>query len=306
MTTKYDILGLGCTAVDELLYVNDYPPADGKARVLRREQHCGGLTATALVAAARLGGRCAFAGVLGNDDRSRFVLKKLKDERVDVRHAVIRADARPIRSTIIVEESPKTRTIFYDIENVQGAHAQLPEEKMIRSSRVLIVDNFGMTGMIRATRIARSAGIPVVADFEAADAPDFVTLLKLVDHLVISEHFARKLTGKSQPAAATVKLWNKNRKVVIVTCGAKGCHYMTDGDRPPKFFPAFPVKALDTTGCGDVFHGAYALGLARNLELTERIRFAAAAAAIKATRHGGQAGIPTLKAVEAFLKHAKP
>ncbi len=305
MPAKFDILGLGCTAVDELLYVQGYPPADGKARVLRREQHCGGLTATALVAAARLGGRCAFAGVLGNDDRSRFVLECLRREGVNVRHAVIRADARPIRSTIVVEESRKTRTIFYDVDQVEGADANSPTAEMICSSRVLLVDNFGIPGMIRATRIARAADVPVVADFEAGEGPGFSSLLRLVDHLVLSEHFARKLTGKHHPADAALKLWNKNRQAVIVTCGAKGCHYVTNGDGPAKSLPAFRVKALDTTGCGDVFHGAYALGLARNLELTERIRFAAAAAAIKATRHGGQAGIPTLKTVEAFLKQAR-
>ena len=216
---------------------------------------------------------------------------------------MIRADARPIQSTVVVEESRSTRTLFYHIDQVRGADSKFPAKQIIRSSRVLLVDNFGIPGMIRAVRIARAAGIPVVADFEGDDdASGFSTLLNLVDHLVLSESFARKVTGARKPSAAALRLWNKNRQVVIVTCGANGCHYLTPGDASPKFLPAFKIKALDTTGCGDVFHGAYALALARNLELTERIRFAAAAAALKATRHGGQAGIPTLKAVEKFLR----
>jgi sulfofructose kinase len=303
---EFDILGLGCTALDELLYVEAYPPADGKERVHRRERQCGGLTATALVAAARLGAKCAYAGALGQDEQSRFVLRCLQRENIDISHAVRRASARPIQSVIIVDKRRKTRTVFYDSRQVKGADSESPAPELIRSTRVLLVDNFGLEGMARAARLARTAGIPVVGDFESNDGPGFSKLLRLVDHLVLSEAFACTLTGAKDPGGAIFKLWNRDRQVVIVTCGAKGCCYSEVGSNAPKFVPAFRVKALDTTGCGDVFHGAYALALARNLELTERIRFASAAAALKATRHGGQAGIPTLAVVERFLKQFKP
>jgi len=69
----------------------------------------------------------------------------------------------------------------------------------------------------------------------------------------------------------------------------------------PDYQPAYRVQVMDTTGCGDVFHGAYASALVRGLELPERIRFASAAAALKATQPGGQAGIPSRAAVEEFL-----
>src|ERR1043165_5224 len=92
---QFDVLGLGCAAVDDILYVEQYPRADAKVRVLRRERHCGGLTATALVAAARLGAKCAFAGTLGFDEGSEFVLETMWRESIDVRHAVRRKDAGP-------------------------------------------------------------------------------------------------------------------------------------------------------------------------------------------------------------------
>src|SRR6516165_9872135 len=104
-----DILGLGCVAVDDLLYVASYPPADAKVPVRHRERQCGGLTATALVAAARLGARCAFAGVLGDDDDSRFVTAALERNGIDTTHVIRRSEARPIRSTIIVDEERQTR-----------------------------------------------------------------------------------------------------------------------------------------------------------------------------------------------------
>jgi len=305
VASKFDILGLGCTAVDELLYVAAYPPADGKMRVRRRERRCGGLTATALVAAARLGGKCAFAGVLGKDEQSRFVLDCLEQEKIHINHYVCRSDARPIQSTVVVDERRKTRTIFFDTNHAWGADTKAPTEAVIRSTRVLLVDNFGIEGMVRAARIARSAGIPIVADFEDSDSPGFSKLLELVDHLILSEGFARKLTGAKHPAEAARALWTNGRAVVIVTCGAKGCYYLAADDERPKSVPAFRVKALDTTGCGDVFHGAYALALARKLELRERIRFASAAAALKATRHGGQTGIPTRQRVNKLLQRSK-
>jgi sugar/nucleoside kinase (ribokinase family) len=297
-----DVLGLGCVAVDDLLYVTAYPPADAKEQVQRRERQCGGLTATALVAAARLGARCAYAGVLGFDADSQFVVDCFQREQIDVTHLVRRSDARPIRSTIIVDESRQTRNIFFDLSGSVGATPDRPAAEVIRSSRILFVDHYGLEGMIRAARIARAAGIPVVADLERDEWSGFAELLGLVDHLIVSRRFAAQLTGTDHPAAATERLWHAERQAVVVTCGDDGCWYRgAAADAAPRHQPAFPVATVDTTGCGDVFHGAYASALARDLDLRERIRFASAAAALKATRRGGQAGIPSRQETEAFL-----
>ncbi len=302
VNSRIDILGLGCAAVDELVYVGAFPPADAKTRVLRWEQHCGGLTATALVAASRLGAKCAFAGVLGNDAQSSVVLNAFRDEGIDISRVICRDGARPVRSVIVVDEKRRTRNVFFDINGAAGADDKKPSKELIRSAKVLFVDNFGIEGMIRAAKIAGAAGIPVVADFESSNPSRFDELFALVDHLILSEVFACQFSGASSPATAATKLWNPRRKVVIVTCGAKGCIYVNRGAQTPKQIPAFKVKARDTTGCGDVFHGAYAAALARGMELPERIQFASAAAAIKATHRGGQAGIPTLAVVEKFLR----
>jgi sugar/nucleoside kinase (ribokinase family) len=297
-----DVLGLGCVAVDDLLYVAVYPPADAKEQVQRRERQCGGLTATALVAAARLGARCAYAGVLGFDADSQFVVDCFQREQIDVTHLVRRPDARPIRSTIIVDESRQTRNIFFDLSGSVGATPDRPSAEVIRASRILFVDHYGLEGMIRATRIARAAGIPVVADLERDEWSGFAELLGLVDHLIVSRRFAAQLTGADHPAAAAEQLWHAERQAVVVTCGGDGCWFRgASADIAPRHQPAFPVSTVDTTGCGDVFHGAYASALARDLDLSARIRFATAAAALKATRRGGQAGIPSRLETEAFL-----
>jgi sugar/nucleoside kinase (ribokinase family) len=298
-----DVLGLGCAAVDDIVYVEEYPPADAKVRVLRRERHCGGLTATALVAAARLGARCAFAGTLGFDEGSEFVLETMRREKIDIRHVVRRKDAGPVRSVIVVDEHRRTRNVFADVSAVRGADAKKPAREVIESARVLFIDHFGVQGNIRAARIARRSGISIVSDFEHHEDPRFAELLTLVDHPIFSHRMAEVLAGDKQPGRAAEKLWSEQRQTVMVTCGAHGVWYVARESRPTaRHVPAFQVNAIDTTGCGDVFHGAYAAALARSLPLEERIRFASATAALKATQHGGQAGIPSRAAVEKFLR----
>jgi sugar/nucleoside kinase (ribokinase family) len=303
MQPPYDVLGLGCTAVDELLYVPRYPEADRKVRVLRSERQGGGLGMTALVAAARLGARCAYAGVLGPDALSQFVEATMRDEGIDTSPSVRRDDACPIHSVIVVDTECHTRNIFYEVAGRTGADDESPAAAIIQAARVLFIDHYGSDGNIRAATIARQAGVAVVADFERDDVPRFSEMLALVDHLIISRDFALKLTGAASPAAAATALWRTDRQAIVVTCGSDGCWSLgNDVAGQPQHLPAFRVETVDTTGCGDVFHGAYAAALARGLPLAERVRFAAAAAAIKATRPGAQAGAPTYAEVETFLQ----
>ena len=183
-----------------------------------------------------------------------------------------------------------------------SADASWPPEDVVRAARVLLVDNCGVEGMIRAARIARDAGIPVVADFESAEDPLFPQLLALVDHLILSRDFALKMTGEQDPALAAQSLWAPGRRAVVITCGKDGCWYVSD-QQPgiPRHQPALAVEAVDTTGCGDVFHGAYAAALVHGLDIPAAVRFATVAAGLKATCRGGQLGIPTRSAVEAQM-----
>jgi sulfofructose kinase len=297
-----DILGLGGVAVDDLLFVASYPPPDQKAPVLARDRQCGGLTATALVAASRLGARCSYAGVLGDDELSRYVEGRLQQEGISLEHLACRPPARPVSAFIIVDQTTGSRNIFFDLNGAIGAGDDWPPAEVIQSCRVLFVDSIGMQGMIRAARIARAAGIPVVADIES-DSPLFAELLGEIDHLIVSWEFVQGYTAAATPSEAARKLWSPKREVVIVTCGAAGCWYLSREDpAQARHVPAFQVQVVDTTGCGDVFHGAYAAALVKGLDLYERIRYASGAAAIKATARGGQAGAPTAQALEAFLK----
>jgi sugar/nucleoside kinase (ribokinase family) len=228
----------------------------------------------------------------------------MQGEGIDLQYLARRAEARPIRAVILVDQARQTRTIFYDLAGAVGADPTVPTADMIGSTRVLLVDQFGVEGMIRAARLARAVGVAVVADFEDNSSPGFDELVRWVDHLIVSLGLATAVTGEHRPAAAAQALLKTGCKTAAVTCGADGCWYCdATTTATPRHQPAFSVAVLDTTGCGDVFHGAYASALARGVELAERVRFAAATAALKATRPGGQAGIPARGVVEAFLEN---
>lgn len=303
---QWDIIGLGCASVDDLLYVSELPKPDEKMAVQSRERQCGGLTGTALVTASRMGARCAYAGLLGRDELSRVVEENFSREGVDVTFAPRDPAARVVYSLVVVAAATGSRNIFFQATGRIGAHETLPGEAVLRSARVLFLDQYGMAGNLRAARVARSAGVAVVADLEDDTDPRFNELLALIDHVIISEPFACKITGAASPQAAldrlweTDHLWDMDRQAVVVTCGAAGT-WFSGTDRVPRHQPAFQVPAVDTTGCGDVFHGAYAAALIQGMPLAQRVAFAAATAALKATKPGGQRGIPNRSEVERFL-----
>jgi sulfofructose kinase len=298
-----DVLGLGAVAVDDLVYVEEFPQPDSKVIVSGRERQSGGLAGTALVAASRLGCSCAYAGTLGDDELSRFVIEGLKAEGVSAEWIVHRDEARPFHGTIIVDTKAMTRTILVDSRGAIGADSSLPEASLIRSIRVLLVDAHGLPGMLRAARIAREAGIPVVGDFEKPKPPPFEELLSLVDHLIIPRELARELSGKSGESEIVRALLHPSRSVVVVTAGEEGSWYASAETGQSVFHqPAFGIDTVDTTGCGDVFHGAYAAGLVWGTAVSERVRFASAVAALKATSQGGQKGIPTREQTQEFLQ----
>jgi ribokinase len=292
-----DVIALGAVAVDSLVYVDAYPPPDTKVSVRRSLQQCGGLSATALVAAARLGASCAYAGLLGFDADSEFVSQAMLAEGIDLTHVAREVGAGPVHSTIIVGAQGDTRNIFTEHPARTGAHETLPAEELIRSARVLHVDHLGIPGMIRAARIARAAGVAVVSDLERDEFDGVDELFSLVDHLIISEGFALQRTGAQDAATAARALWTPARRTVVVTTGANGCVFTFDG-AAVQTQPALAVNVVDTTGCGDVFHGAYCAALARRMPLDECVRIATVAASLKATRPGAQAGAPFWRQVE--------
>lgn len=291
----WDILGFGAVAVDDLVYLDAFPQPDSKVRVRARERHGGGLCATALVAAARLGARCAYSGVLGIDELSRFSLDELRREGIDVSQVLEDSQARPAHSTILVEAERGTRTILSFNQNVTPYPPERITPQVLVGARVVFLDHTTAHSGSAIISAARQAKIPTVADIERM-APGVETWIGRVDHLIIGQKMALELTGHANAAKAARQLRN-GRAMAIVTRGERGsvaCGRETEGQVLE--VAAFEVEAVDTTGCGDVFHGAYAAELAHGSDVETRLQIASAVAAMKARHRGGRGGLPNREA----------
>jgi ribokinase len=301
---EHDIFGLGTIAVDDCLYVDSYPPPDQKVRVNRVGRNVGGQIATALATACRLGAHCAYGAILGEDELSTAAFQALKTAGVDCRFVQRAPGAGPLHSIIILDEKAGTRNIFFDVSRAAPVPASQITPAMMGAIRVLLIDQFGPDTAIHAALCARQAGAAVVMDLEWPDAPRIDELIPLADHLLVPRDFAAACTGFKTPWQATEELHRRSpRACTAVTCGPEGCYYLLAsapvGD--VQHLPAPRVESLETTGCGDVFHGAYAAALAGGKDILECLQFASAAAAVFTTRPSGWQHLPATADVDRLM-----
>jgi sulfofructose kinase len=299
----WDVLGFGAVAVDDLVYLDGYPLPDSKTPVCAEQREGGGLAGTALVAAARLGARAAYLGILGQDELSRFTIAELEREGVDCTHVRRAEGARPVHSTIIVDRCSGQRTILYCMAGVTPMTRADLTADLLGATRVLFVDSTMAPAALYALDLARAQHIPVVADLEHAHREGVLELARGVDHLIVGSDFAAQATGESDPAEMVLALRSPLHTACVVTAGSRGCWYTSrqlgDGVHHT---PACQVQVVDTTGCGDVFHGAYAASIARGDGVARAIAIATTAAGLKATQPGGRRGIPDRNTLERFLR----
>lgn len=298
----YDVIGIGVSAVDDTLTIEKYPQPNVKVPVLDSTRHGGGLACTATAAAAVLGGHTAFIARFGEDELSDYIREILAQRGVDVSHIVHDSVGQPYHSRILIDASTGERTVFYDQRRFKPVQPEDLPDALLACTAVLLVDFLNCPSPIDLVLKARRWGVPVVADLEA-QLPESKLLAQQVDHLVVPEEFARWLTGEPDLQRACAALAETPRAATVVTAGADGCWWTDSAAQPPVHLPAFAVKAVSTNGCGDTFHGAYALAIARQLTIAEAVVFASACAAIKAAGvGGGWDALPTAEQVAAFLR----
>ena len=198
-TVRWDVLGMGVIAVDDLIYVDHYPEPDTKMQAQEMRRYGGGLAATAMVAAARLGARAAFYAFLGDDELSQFSREQLALEHVDHAPVISCPGARPYHSVVIVDTGTGQRTIVYSVDGVRHLTPEDVDPALVKACRLLFVDHHVAEAGLRAMEIAHQNGIPAVADIE--HVPDRATaqLLDQVDHLVVGIELGKAVTGENEP-----------------------------------------------------------------------------------------------------------
>lgn len=297
MPGPLQIIGFGALSIDEIVYV-DRPMTAGKGRVIDRLTDHGGNIATALVAAAALGARAGFIGWLRDITPEDIAASELVLHGVDISFAPRRPDARAIRSAITVG-SDGERFIAYDDAVPHGTDDTLPDA-VLAQAKVLLIDGYATHSPGVVAR-ARRLGLAIVADIEWSLGAATETLLSLSDHLVLPYAFGQSQTGEDDPGAILRALWAPGRAAVILTRGEQGSYVRQAGDNTLWHIPAHRVQAVDTTGAGDCFHGAYAYALAQGHSALDSAVFANAAAAISVSGHGGRKALPDLAACQARL-----
>ncbi len=301
MLNAPNLVGFGSVAVDDLLYLPFYPEPDSKIHVEKHLRLGGGLAGTALVAAARLGAKPAYFGVFGENDLSNFTLQSFQEEGVQTHLCLREVEAKPLHSIIIVDRSSGQRTILFSTDGFYTPPVQAITADKFDGCGMIFIDTFSLPIIDHVCSLAHSYTIPVIADIEHTDILFHKHAFDGISHLILNRKIAQQLTSRGQPADILASLETKQRAASVLTDGANGC-WFKENNEPSFYLPTFPINAVDTTGCGDVFHGSYAAAILRGVCIPEAVLQASAAAALKATRPGGRAGIPNLSQLLEFIE----
>lgn len=294
-----DVLGIGYSAMDYMGIVPRYPELDEKVEMTQFTRQGGGPCATAMVTVARLGGKASYVGKMGDDDFGRFMLDQLSAEGVETSRVVIEPGAQSQFSFIVVDADTGKRTIYWTRSEIPSLRAEEIRREHVLSARVLHVDGHDLLAAAQAVRWANEANIPVVFDGGTARGGSDL-MVDHADYAVVSRRFARAFTGEEDPEAGAKALFRGRHRLAAVTMGEEGCVYVTS--EGTFYQPAFEVGVVDTTGAGDVFHGAISFGVSKGWPIGETIEFASAVAAVKCTELGGRTGIPSLLETIEFLR----
>ncbi|WP_151446174.1 sugar kinase [Lacisediminimonas profundi] len=304
------VVCVGNSTLDRVWLVDQLPVGGGKFRAHDYLELGGGMAANAAVAVARLGGAASYWGRNGNDTAGHTMREELSGYKVDVAQFRLVDGARSSVSAILVSNDGERSIVNFRGSDIPADASWLPVAEIAKVQAVH-GDVRWVAGALAAYTAARELGVPTVLDGEIAEPEDYQVLLPLVDHAIFSEPGLRSFLGDAvnvgdelSPVLGLQRARDLGCRVAAVTRGAKGTVWLDDAG--VHFQPAFPVEVVDTTGAGDVFHGAYACAIAAGCGVAQAMRMASAVAAMKCTRKGGRAGIPTLAEVESFLARLEP
>lgn len=296
--TRLDVVGYGNPVMDLVVNVGKMPPLDGFTGANEIFYQGGGKVATAMVAVARLGCRAGMLARVGGGPTGDFVIGDLAYNGVEVSHIVRgeKGSTSPFCLSLSEEES-KTR-IF--IGKGKTAATIPPEEldlEYIGGARCLLLESGDPTSAA-AARYAKENGITVVMDADAYH-PEVEALIPSIDVFIASEYYFTTRHGGEDCHKVCREIAAQGPSTVIFTFGSRGCKGISENG--PFEQPCFAVKVHDTTGAGDVFHGAYIVAMLEGKTAVECAKFASAVSAIKCTCIGGRTGIPNRATVDRFM-----
>jgi len=297
---RLPILCVGALTLDTIFQLTELPPGPGKFLPTAAVEIAAGMASSAATAIARLGGAVALWASVGDDATGERLIREIAAEGVDCSAVRTVPDSRSAFATILVDPAGERIIVpHYDA-------ALLAEPKEVpaiaaETHAAVMVDVRWPLAAAKALASARAAGIPAILDADVTTAETLELLLPLATHIVASEPAAQRLTGSDDPAIAVASLASRFNAFVAVTAGGQGVYWFDRATDRALHRAAPRIIARDTLAAGDVFHGAFALGLVQNWPMDRIMAFASMAAAIKCETFGGRLGAPTRQVVEARM-----
>lgn len=295
---KFDVVGIDMPCVDFAVNVDHFPDPNGGERIRELSWQGGGKVATGLVAAARLGAKCAMLGAVGNDGYGLFCDRDFVRHGIDTEYLLKRENQTTSLSVVLSNRETMGRAIIYNLGTAEKMTEQELPLKYLQNARYLhlaMLDDVA----VKAARIARKAGVKVFldADSYSDELGDFIPM---VDVFVASEFVYDGMFQDRNYEANCRRIMERGPEIVVFTFGEKGCM----GLSAEGYFelPAYHVDVVDTVGAGDVYHGAFVAGLLKGWSAEKTAQFSSAVSAIKCTRIGGRAAIPDLDTVLKFME----
>jgi sugar/nucleoside kinase (ribokinase family) len=294
----FDVVGMGLNSVDFVTVVPEFPAPNSKMKMLHFSKQGGGQVATAMVALSRWGVKTKYIGKVGEDEMGQFSLHSIRQEGVDVSSVTIEPNATNQFATILVDGRTGDRTILWNRDDRLMYREGELRNGEVCCGKLLHLDGHDIHAAIQCARWAKEEGIPTVVDLDKVE-PLTSELIKEIDFLIASSRFPMLYTGISDRKEALLELQKQTPGFLCTTLGHLGAMALVNGE----FFnvEGFKVRAVDTTGAGDVFHGGFIYGLLQNWEVEEMLRFANAVAALKCLDLGGRRGIPTLEKAQQLM-----
>ena len=299
MTSRPSVICLGITVVDNVFEVDAIPRAPEKILAGSRVRRGGGPASTGAVACAHLGLPTQLWSWLGLDAEGDELLAMLRRHRVDTTHTLRRPEFETVTAFVLVDRSGERLIVAHGTDlTPQGTdHLPLPA---VGDAGAVLVDTTWFAGAAAVLDAARQAGVPSVLDAESYDADRLMALASRASHPVFSEEAFGRVTRGADPGEASCRALSDLLGVPVgVTLGARGSLWWAEGAL--HHVPALAVSVRDTTGAGDVFHGALAAGLAERMTLIGAARRASVVAALKCQRGDGWDGMPDGPDVESAM-----
>jgi sulfofructose kinase len=294
-----NLIFCGAATMDLIYRVHRLPSGGGKILPYDLKEVAHGMASSAAAAAARLGANATLIARLGDDATAQRFVSDMEVAGVDCRHVRRFAGARsPLCTVLVDDEGERLIVPFYDPDLATNAD-WLPLEEIAAADGVLVDVRWPQAAAV-VLDAARKAGVPALLDADVGPTETLVNLIERASHVVFSEPAALAVSGETRVETATLRLAERFTCFVAVTAGERGCFWVEDG-RLRQLAPP-PVKAVDTLAAGDVFHGAFLLGLVEGQTMVQTMAFANAAAALKCANFGGRLGAPTRAEVEAVLE----